>query len=427
MRRRVHRLLGAIAFVSVIGGVAGAQTPAPAIDQVAFDEAITSALENNTNVAQAAQAILQAEALLQQARVVYKPTAGGSVNVTVLDDERGFDGNVTQPQTQGLFAGSVSYPILSASRWAAATQARDQVEIARLSAADVRREVGTATAQAYLSVIAEQRQVEVNQRAIENAQAHLDYSRARLEAGGGSKLNEVRAAQELETDRVLLESSLLALRNAQEALGVLLAADQPIDASAEPAFEVPAPPSDESWLSRRTDIQLFSASVTAADRGVRDSWKDWVPTATAAFEPQWLHPSGLFAPSRTWQGVISVDVPLFDGGERRSLKRQREVARDTAQLQLDDLRLRVRSELRNAQAAVESTERAVANARLAAQHASDVVRITDIAFRAGATTNLELIDAQRTARDADTAAAQAEDRVRRARLDLLVALGQFPR
>jgi outer membrane protein len=430
MRRRVCHVFSAITILSVVGsGLAGAQTPAPAstVEQVPFEDAVARALEKNLTVAQAAQAILRAEALLQQARVIYKPTAGASFTLTTLDKERGFDEFVTQPRTQGVLGGSVSYPVLSASRWAEAAQARDQVEIARLSAADVRREIATSTAQAYLAVIAAQRQVQVNQVALDNAQAHVDYARARLDAGGGSKLNELRASQELETDRVLLEDSRLAVRRAQEALGALLAADKPIDSAGEPAFEVPSTPSDESWLSQRTDVQLFSASVTAADRVVRDSWKDWVPTATASFQPQWIHPAGLFAPARTWQAVIAADIPLFDGGERRALKRQRQVAFDTAQLQLDDLKLHARSELRTAQAAVESTERAVASARLAAQHAADVVRITDVAFRAGATTNLELIDAQRAARDADTAAAQAEDQVRRARLDLLVALGLFPR
>lgn len=440
MRRRVIHGLCTLFLLSIVGSrVAGAQAPAPQpppasqppgtapIERVTFDEAITRALEKNYTLAQAAQVILNAEALLQQARVVYKPNAGASVTLTVLDKERGFDEFVTQPRTQGTFTGSVSYPILSAARWAAATQARDQVAIARLSEADVRREIATATGQAYLAVIAAQRQIEVDQVAIENAQAHVDYARARLEAGGGSKLNELRAAQELEIDRVRLEISRLALFNAQEALGVLLAADKPLDAGAEPAFEIPTRPTDDSWLSQRTDVQLFDATVTAADRVVRDSWKDWVPTASASWQPQWIHPAGLFAPSRTWQAVIGVDVPLFDGGERRSVKRQRQVARDTAQLQLDDLKLRVRSELRNAQAAVDITERAVSNARLARQHAADVVRITDIAFRAGGVTNLELIDAQRSARDTDTAVAVAEDRVRRARLDLLVAMGQFPK
>jgi hypothetical protein len=37
-----------------------------------------------------------------------------------------------------------------------------------------------------------------------------------------------------------------------------------------------------------------------------------------------------------------------------------------------------------------------------------------------------VIDAERRARDADTAVAIAEDSVRRARLDLLAALGRFP-
>jgi outer membrane protein TolC len=41
-------------------------------------------------------------------------------------------------------------------------------------------------------------------------------------------------------------------------------------------------------------------------------------------------------------------------------------------------------------------------------------------------TLVEVIDAQRRARDAETAAAIAEDAVRRARLELLLASGRFP-
>ena len=73
-----------------------------------------------------------------------------------------------------------------------------------------------------------------------------------------------------------------------------------------------------------------------------------------------------------------------------------------------------------------ATERALAYARRAAEQAQEVVRITDIAFREGATTNIEVIDAQRSARDAETAAAIAEDAVRRAQLELLTATGRFP-
>jgi outer membrane protein TolC len=172
---------------------------------------------------------------------------------------------------------------------------------------------------------------------------------------------------------------------------------------------------------------LFTAQIDAADRVVRDSWRDWVPTATASFEPQLLAPAGLFAPSRSWRGFLQFSVPVFDGGTRRIVKREREIALETARIQLTDVELRARSELRAAEAAIESNERALQHARLAAQQAVEVLKITDVAFRAVATSNIELIDAQRRARNAETAVAEAEDRVRQARLDLIVALGRFPR
>ncbi len=425
MPRRLFPVIAIIGLVPVVAGPARAQTPA-LIERVTLNEAVRRAIEKNYDVARAAQAIVRAEALLQQASTVFKPTIGGTITTTVLDSERGFDQFVTQPRTQSLLGASVSYPVLSAARWAARTQAQDQLGVTRIGADEVRRQIAIAAAQAYLEVIVQQRQVEVGLRAVETARVLLDYNRARLEGGVGSKLNEVRAAQQLATDEVLLEGARLNVRLAQEALGVLLAADAPIDAAEEPALDISPLPTGESWLSERTDIQLFSAELQAADRVARDSWKDWVPEGTAAFEPQYLTPAGLFQPARTWRGVVQFGVPVFDGGLRRSIRRQREVARDEARIQLDDGRLRARADLRRAQASLESTERAVVNARLAARHANDVVRITDVAFRAGATTNIEVVDAQQRARNTEIAAAIAEDGVRRARLDLLVALGRFP-
>jgi outer membrane protein len=414
-------LFAAIAFAQVASG-----QPLSEPERVTFDEAIRRALERNPSIAEAAQAILQAETLLQQARIVYRPTLSASVATTVYNESRGFDEFVTQPRTQSLFVASLSYPVLAAARWAQSAQAADQIRVARLSVDETRRQVALSTGQAYLTVIALQRQVEVNQTARENALAHVEYARARLEGGAGSKLNELRASQELETDEVLVEATRLALRRAQEALGVLLAADAPVDAAEEPAFDVETVPTDQSWLAARRDVQLFTAEISAAERVYGDSWRDWVPTATASFEPQALTPSNIFQPSGTWRGFLSVSVPIFDAGERRVAKRQRELTVGTARIRLTDVELRARSELRTAQASLASAERAIVHARLAAQHAAEVLKITDIAFRAGATTNIELIDAQRRSRDADTSAALAEDVARQARFDLMVALGRFP-
>jgi outer membrane protein TolC len=401
-------------------------TPAATSQTLTFDEAIRLALERHPNVERAAQTILRAEALLQSSRSVFLPSLNGTATTTILNEARGFSGQVTQPQTQSAFSVQAAFPVLAAARWAQATQARDQVEIARIGRDETRRQVALAVSQAYLAVIAAHRQVSVNTRALENGRAHLSYASARLQAGAGSRLNELRAAQEASTDEVLLEASLLALRRTQEALGVLVVADAPVDSAAEPVFELPGE-LPATWLSGRVDVRLADAGIAAAERVRRDSWKDWVPTGNAAFTPQYITPAGLFQPSNTWAAVVQFQLPIFDGGQRRSLAKQRDVTLELARIDRRDLEREIRSDERIARDAVLSTARALESARRAAAQAEEVVRITDVAFRAGATTNLEVIDAQRRARDAETAAAVAEDRARQARLDLLVALGRFPR
>jgi HAE1 family hydrophobic/amphiphilic exporter-1 len=428
--------LGAAVAVVLALGLAApalAQTPAPAaaaaptVEAVTFDEAVTRALEKNPTVAIAATNILRSEAILQQVRASALPRLGANITNTTLDSGRSFGEETVQPQNQSVFGLSATTPVLAPARWAARTQALDQVEIARLSTTDTRREIAVAAASAYLAVIAQKRQVDVSLTAIETARGQLDYNRRRREGGVGSRLNELRSAQIMASTEATLETFRLNVRRAQEALGVLLAANGPVDVNGEPAFEVPADTGESEWLPARPDVRLFTAQRAANDRVVRDSSKDWWPEASASFGPQILTPAGLFQPSRTWSLSFQVSQPFFDAGERRGLRRQREAALQASAFSLEQVQIQARSDARIARAAVEAQDRALARSREAAQHANEVLKITIVAFDAGSTTNIEVIDAQREARDADTAVAQAEDAVRQARLELLVALGRFPR
>ena len=100
----------------------------------------------------------------------------------------------------------MSYPVLAATRWAAKNQAADRVGIARISAEETRRQVALSAAQAYLAVIAAERQREIAVRNLDTARALDEYARTRLEAGQGSRLNHVRSAQELATAEGLVRS-----------------------------------------------------------------------------------------------------------------------------------------------------------------------------------------------------------------------------
>ena len=369
--RRWRPAIGAVVFLAgaVTGATAQVTSSGPAngpVRRLEFRQAIDQALARNPSVAQARATVTQAEALLQQARAATRPNlSAGATNIT-LDTARGFEGGVTQPQNQFAFTAAADMPILALAQWAAIGQSRNEIDVASRSRTEVRQQIAVAAAQTYLAVIAARRQVEVGERTLENAHAHLSYADQRLEGGAGSRLNQLRAAQAVSSDEALLEATRLALIRAQEALGVIVVENGPVDAGAEPTFDVTGAGDERVWISVRPDVQVQQSIRRAAERVLNDSYKDWWPTGIVAFDPQYITPSGLFQPARTWRLTFSVTQPLFDGGARAALKSLRRVSFRQSELSLSLVEIQARSEVRTAQAAVASLERVFASARLSA-------------------------------------------------------------
>jgi outer membrane protein TolC len=407
--------------------LAAAPLGAQEIERVTFDEAVQRAIANHPTVRQAAAGVLRAEALLQQTRSRSLPAIDASVSTNVIGPLTEFAGTSITPRAQTLTTAGVSVPLYAPVSWAARHQAEDQVLASQAVQADARRAIALQTGRAYLAVIAQRRVLELNERARENARAHYDYAEQRFQGGLGSRLNALRAQQELSGGEARVEDARMALRRAQEALGVLVAVDHAVDAAGEPAFALPAVTTrDIDLLRDRTDILAIVARQTAAERVFSDAWKSYLPSATARFTPQLLTPSGLFANSRSWSTSLQVSVPLFDAGQRRGEARERLALLDIVRAERSDAERQAASEIRTAREAIQAGERALTHARAAAAQAAEVLTITDVAFREGATTNIEVIDAQRRARDAETTAAVAEDALRQAQLELLGAIGRFP-
>jgi outer membrane protein TolC len=421
MREPTRLAAVALALLAGFGSTPAADPP---LETVSFDEAVRRAADNNYDVARATTAIVTAEGLLKRARSTMMPSVELFAVGTRYDDQRGFENIVAQPRDQFSARAFFTVPVLAASRWAARTQAADQVEVAQLREADVRRQISSAAAQAYLAVLTAQRQVEVDERARDNAKAQYDYAQTRFEAGAGSRLDALRAADVLATTEVLVKRSKLVVTLSQESLGVLLAADGPVDIAGEPLLEVPEE-TTELDLSLRTDLRLLEREREAAQRVLKDTWKDWLPEIVASFEPLYLEPAGAFQDANTWRLFLAARFPLYLGGERAANRKIRRTALDQAEIDLAETELRAHAEVRSARAAIDTARSALEDARQAAEAANEVLTITEQAFRAGARTNIELVDAQRRARDAETAVNQAEDILRQAKLELLVALGLF--
>jgi outer membrane protein TolC len=410
-------------LATVTAGALSAQT----VERLSFDEAVRRAIASNPTVQQAAADILQAEAVALQVRSQSLPTIAAAVATNVIDPITRFSGSAISPRTQAVTTADMFLPLVVPARWAEWGHAQDQVLVSQRGADDARRQIGVATGEAYLAIIAAQQVLELNERARDTARAHFEYANQRFQGGIGSRLNAVRAEQEVSSDERVVEEARLLVRRAQETLGVLVAADGPIEVTGEPTFELP--PStvpDADLIASRADVRLIQSRVSAAQRRAADSWKEYLPSATALFTPQVLSPAGLFANSRSWRAAVLFAVPVFDGGQRRGQARERQALVDVARSERTEVERQASSEVRIAREAVAAFERALAYAQRAADQANEVVRITNLAFMEGANTNIELIDAQREARDAETAVAIAAHGVRRARLELLAATGRFP-
>jgi outer membrane protein TolC len=401
---------------------AAAQTPEP-IERVSFTQAIERAIARNPSTAIAAAAILRAEALLAQARSTAQLQVNATATSTTLNRGVEFEGTTVTPRTSITGALDVRFPLYAPALWARRVESQDAVAIANISAGETRRQTALATADAYLAIVARRRIVDANTRAAATAKAHADLATELEQRGSGSRLNRLRAEQELATDEGLLEAAKLMVYRAQEALGVLLVADGPMDALDEPQFDVP---STSAVVTNRVDVRLFQAQESAAERVLRDNRAAYLPMLEGIFQPQTTYPSQFFVPANSWRALLQVSVPLFDSGTRAAEAQARASAVEGARAVRARATTTALSEVRTAREAIASTERQLASRRAAASRAQDVVNIVNISFRAGAATNIEVIDAERRARDADTDVAVTEDTLRRARLDLLNAMGLFP-
>jgi outer membrane protein len=426
IRRQLAAALAGALLMAPALPASGRQGVAPT--PVTFKDAVARAVERHPSAQAAAEDILRADALVGQVRAGALPQVSGAVSGVVYRGSAvvGASGSASLNQLAASVA--VAAPLYAPVQWALRVQAMDNKLVAELAAADVRRQIAVATAEAYLTVLGLQRVLDANVSALETAQAHYQFARQLREGGAGSRLNELRAQQSVSADEVLVEEVRAGLYRAQEALGVLVADAGPLTAGDEPPLDVP--PSLTAAIAaipgERTDLRLAAGREKAATRVAADSWKDWLPSVSGLFVPQYANPATSTQPAWSWSFRVAATVPIFDAGFRKEKSAERSVLLKESQIAFEGLLRQANADVRAAEDAVVRSERARAAATLAAQQAGEVVDIVNISFKVGASTNIEVIDAQRAARDAATAAAIADNQLRQARLGLLVALGRFP-
>jgi outer membrane protein len=392
-------------------------------ERLTLDECLTRARALNPDVLTAAAEVRRAEGLVIEARASALPVLKPQATYTWQSYSAAFLGYSIVNPNQFNASIPLTVPVIAPPAWARWAHAVDDRHTTELGQEAVARQVAIAVASAYITVMTQRRTVDLEVVSRDNAASHAAYTRQQLDAGNGNRLDAARAAQQLHTAQAQLENAQQGLLKAQEALGVLVAGDIPVDAAAPPTFRVPAPDSDPA---QRADIHEQVLRQTAARHVVRDDYVDYLPTLSATLAPIFNLPAYFGVPGHEWQLQLSLAVPLYDGGARYGLARQRRALLDEATNTLDgDLRT-MNSDVRYGHEALARATARVQETREASALSHEALKIATLRYREGATTDIEVIDAEQQSRNADLGLAIAEDDELQVRLNLLAAAGGFP-
>jgi outer membrane protein TolC len=400
----------------------GAEAPL----RLTWKQALERVQARNPSAITAEQEIIRADGLVREARGAWLPTLSANGSYQQLNAARAFEGTITTPERQWNGNLLLNLPLLAPLAWVNDAHAQDNRTVAVASAADVRRQLSAAVGRTYLTVVLQHREVEVAERARATAAAHYDYAHTRMLTGLGNGVDDARAEQELHTDEAQVKTARTALVRAQSALAVLLSEKTLVDAADDEVdLAAPQPETAADAAARRPDVRAQQARREATAHLRRDDWAYYAPTLLAQAEAfrETVTP---FQPGSGWQAAIVLSIPLFDGGVRYGIQRERRAGDVEAQASLDALLRQVSVEIRAALEVVHNADDGLGASRAAATAANTAAVLADKSYRAGASTNIEVVDAERQARDAASQVALAEDAARQARLDLLLATGAFP-
>ncbi len=361
---------------------------------------IRTALQQNYDVKIAAARILEAQAQVGIARGNQLPTAGivAAENTQRAAKSKFFSAYQTSYSELGL---ALQWDLDFWGKYRRATEAsRDQLLATDWAQKQVQSTLVASVASAYFTLRGADLQLYIAKRNLTSYQDSLRLTQL-LSDHGATSLLDVRQAEQLvysaQGDVPLLEKQIAQ----QEDLISTLLGQNPADVArglelnVQPRLpEVPAGlPS--SLLERRPDIRSAEAQLMAANARIGVARAAYFPeislTAIGGVQSIPLHE--LFAPeSGMWNLTGQLAQPLFAGGTLRSGVRLSEAQQQEAELNYKKTIQEAFREVSDALVAYQRDHEFSSQQESLTYSAKDASRLSDLRYRGGASSYLEVLD-----------------------------------
>jgi outer membrane protein, multidrug efflux system len=402
-----------------------------AFQDEALRDLIRSALQQNYDVRIAAARILEARALLGIARADRLPEVSATASAI----------NERFPQAAGRPAVETSPTQVSLSLaweldfWGKFRRATESARASLLSEEWAQRQVVSSLisdiASAYFQLREQDLELEISRQTLASRQDSLRLTQLLADRGATSIL-DVRQAEQLvftagasipDLERRIEQQenfiSILAGKNPQGIVRGRKLVDQP-----HPP-EVPAGlPS--SLLERRPDILQAEQQLVAANAQIGVAKADFFPqislTAVGGYQSSTL--TRLFAgPAGLWTLGASALQPIFEGGRIRNRARFAEARAEEVTFVYQRTVQQAFREVSDALVGYRKSQEVRVQQQQLATAAEDATRLSNMRYRGGATSYLEVLDSETRFFTAQLAVAQAELRELQAMVEIYRSLG----
>jgi multidrug efflux system outer membrane protein len=392
---------------------------------------VRAALERNFDLRVAVARVLEAEAQVGITHADELPNATAGASVLGQRFPAALFGS-TRNVGAVLLQGSASWEL---DVWGQLRRATEAARAQLLATEWGRRAVVTTlvsqVADAYFGLRALDLELDVSKQTLETRQESLRLTQVR-EQGGATSLVDVRQAEQLVYTATGEIATLERQIEQQENFIRLLIGELPAPVTRGRALtdqphaaEVPAGlPS--SLLERRPDIQRAEQQLVAANAQVGVARAAYFPqislTGSGGFESAAL--SALFAgTSAIWSAALGAVQPVFTGGRIRSQVELAEARRQEALVTYQQSIQQAFREVSDALVGYRKLREFRVQQELLLASARDGRRLADIRYQGGATSYLEVLDADTRLFEAELGLAQAQLSELAALVEIYRALG----
>jgi multidrug efflux system outer membrane protein len=285
-------------------------------------------------------------------------------------------------------------------------------------------------AQTYFSLRSLDAQIAVLDSSIKVRQDSLDIAKARLDAGLAPEL-DVFQAQGALSDALVQRRDAVRTRDLVEHQLATLTGKLDLTVPPGELFKLPiapVPPAGlpSALLERRPDIRQAEESLVAANAQIGVARAALFPTLslTAQFGGQSQQLADLFTvPGRIWTLGTGITAPIFDAGRRQARVDQAQARRDQALASYQKAVETGFREVSDALVNVQQTAESEVELEARLEAARNALELSNERYQAGYSPYLEVLDAQRTANDAELAYVRNRQSRLAFSVDLMKALG----